>query len=170
MRYVRNALLSALLLAGVPAHSAQPWVVRFDGVGPLRYGMTFEEVNARLGHRLKRTPPALLATRGCEQIALDELGRKGIWLMFVDDVFRRVDVARGARTAAGIGVGDPMPRVFAAYESVASAPRPYQDDELSLTVRAPDGKHALRFETEKGAVALFIAGDQAPVQWMEGCL
>jgi hypothetical protein len=170
MRWVRNVLLSAALLACVPAQAAQPWVVRFDGVGPLRYGMTFDEVNAQLGHRLQRTAPELLATKGCEQIPLDELGRKGIWLMFVDNVFRRVDIERGARTAAGIAVGDPVPRVYAAYKALAPAPRPYEDAELSLTVRAPDGRHALRFDTEKGAVALVIAGDQAPVQWMEGCL
>ncbi len=170
MRCVRNVLLSAALLACVPTQAAQPWVLRFDGVGPLRYGMTFDQASARLGHRLKRTPRELLPTKGCEQIALDELGRKGIWLMFVDDVFRRVDLERGARTAAGIGVGDPVPRVYAAYEAVAAAPRPYQDAELSLTVRAPDGRHALRFDTEKGAVALVIGGDAAPVQWVEGCL
>lgn len=170
MRCVRNALLSACLLAWVPAHAAQPWVVDFNGVGPLHFGMTFEQVNARLGHRLKRTPPGQLATKGCEQIALGDIDRKGIALMFVDDVFRRVDVARDARTAAGIAVGDPVSRVYAAYAKVASGPRPYEEDELSLTVSSPDGKHALRFETKKGAIAIFFAGDPGPVQWMEGCL
>lgn len=170
MRCVRNALLAACLLAVLPSQAAAPWVVRFDGVGPLRFGMTFDEVNARLGHKLKRTPPEQLASEQCDQIPLDELGRKGIWLMFVDDVFRRVDVERGARTDGGVAPGDPVARVYSAYSKVASAPRPYQMDELSLTAAAPDGRHAIRFETEKGKIAVIFAGDAKPVQWIEGCL
>jgi hypothetical protein len=169
-RLLRNAVFSVGLLACLPASAAEPWTVRFDGIGPLRFGMRFDQVNARLGHRIKRTPPAMLASEGCDQIALDGIGHKGIWLMFVDDVFRRVDVEGGARTAAGIAPGDPVQRVYAAYGNVEEAPRPYVETELSLTVRAPDGRHALRFETEKGAIVAMFAGDAAPVRWIEGCL
>jgi hypothetical protein len=170
MRLSRNALFAICLLACLPVFAGEPWTVRFDGVGPLRFGMSFNQVNARLGHRLKRTPPAMLATKGCDQLALDGIGHKGIWLMFVDDVFRRVDVEGGGRTAAGIAPGDPVQRVYAAYAGIGSEPRPYVAEELSLTVRAPDGRHALRFETDKGAVAVLFAGDTGPVQWIEGCL
>lgn len=170
MRYVRNALLSACLLACLQARAAEPWVVGFEGAGPLRYGMTFDQVNALLGHGLRHTPPELRANKRCEQIELDVVGRDGIWLMFVDDVFRRVDVEHGARTAAGIAAGDPVARVFASYPKLASEPRPYVPEERSLTVTAPDGKRAIRFETENGAIVVFFAGDAAPVQWIEGCL
>ncbi|GAB3462978.1 hypothetical protein GCM10027321_25170 [Massilia terrae] len=170
MRYVRNALLAACLLACLPARAAEPWVVGFDGVGPLRYGMTFDQVNARLGHGLRHTPPELRANKRCEQLGLDAVGRDGIWLMFVDDVFKRVDVQGGARTAAGIAVGDQAARVYASYSKVASEPRPYVPEERSLTVTAPDGRHAIRFETENGAIVVFFAGDAVPVQWIEGCL
>jgi hypothetical protein len=170
MRLSRNAMFALCLLAGPHALAAEPWTVRFDGVGPLRFGMTFDQVNARLGRQLRRTPPAMLATKGCDQLALDGIGHKGIWLMFVDDVFRRVDVEGGTRTAAGIAPGDPVQQVYAAYARVVTEKRPYVEDELSLTVRAPDGRHALRFETEKGAIAVMFAGDAGPVQWIEGCL
>jgi hypothetical protein len=132
--------------------------------------MSFDQVNARLGQRLRRTPPAMRVTQGCDQLALDGIGHKGIWLMFVDDVFRRVDVEGGARTAAGIAPGDPVQRVYAAYATIATEPRPYSEEELSLTVRSPDGRHAFRFETEKGTIAVFFAGDTGPVKWIEGCL
>jgi hypothetical protein len=170
MRLWRNAVTAICLLPCLPALAAEPWTVRFDGIGPLRFGMRFDEVNARLGQRIERTPPALRARDSCDQIPLDGIGRKGIWLMFVDDVFRRVDVESGARTEAGIAPGSPVQRVYAAYPHLEEAPRPYLETELSLTVAAPDGRHALRFETEKGSVVLLLAGDAKPVQWIEGCL
>jgi hypothetical protein len=170
MRLPRNVLFAACLLACVCARAAEPWTVSFDGAGPLRFGMSFDQVNARLGHKLKRTPPAQLASTECDQIELDGIGHKGIWLMFVRGVFKRVDVVGGARTAAGIAPGDPVQRVRSAYRQIEEAPRPYVDTELSLTVSAPDGRHALRFETEKGSVAIIFAGEAAPVQWIEGCL
>jgi hypothetical protein len=171
MRLPRNAMFGLLLLACQPAHGGQPWVVGFDGVGPLRFGMSFDDVNARLGHRLKRTSPEQLATAGCDQVSLDGIGHKGIWLMFVDDVFRRVDVEAGARTAAGIAPGQPVRRVYAAYPKVDTQPRPYEEEaELSLTVLSRDGRRALRFETAKGKVDNFFAGDRAQVRWIEGCL
>ncbi|MGZ5182843.1 MAG: hypothetical protein ACXWC2_20385 [Ramlibacter sp.] len=170
MRLLRNVLFAACLLACMSARSAGPWIVTFDGAGPLRFGMSFDQVNALLGHKLQRTPPAQLASTECDQIELDGVGHRGIWLMFVRDVFKRVDVSAGARTAAGIAPGDPVRRVRAAYRHVAEAPRPYAENELSLTVGAPDGRHALRFETEKGSVAIIFAGEAGPVQWIEGCL
>ena len=170
MRLLRNVLFAACLLACMSARAAEPWIVTFDGAGPLRFGMSFDQVNARLGHKLKRTPPAQRASTECDQIELDEIGHKGIWLMFVRDVFKRVDVVAGARTVAGIAPGDPVERVRAAYRHVEEAPRPYVETELSLTVSAPDGRRALRFETEKGAVAIIFAGEATPVQWIEGCL
>lgn len=171
MRLSRNALFSLLVLAGLPLHAAEPWTVRFDGVGPLQFGMSFDQANALLGHRLKRTPASQLASEGCDQIGLAGIGHKGMWLMFVDDVFRRVDVKSGSRTAAGVAPGDPVQRVYSAYPQVATAPRPYeQETELSLTVQAPDGRHTMRFETEKGRVDVIYAGDPKQVQWIEGCL
>lgn len=171
MRLTRNAVFCFLLLACQATHAGQPWVVRFDGVGPLRFGMTFDQANAVLGHRLQRTPPQQLASGGCDQIPLDGMGHKGIWLMFVDDVLRRVDVNGGARTAAGIAPGQPVQRVYAAYPKVETQPRPYQEEtDLSLTVLSPDGRHAIRFETAKGKVDDFVAGDRKQVQWIEGCL
>jgi hypothetical protein len=171
MRLPRNAMFWLLLLACQAAHAGQPWVVRFDGAGPLRFGMTFDEVNARLDHRLTRTPPEQLASAGCDQVSLDGIGHKGIWLMFVDDVFRRVDVDGGARTAAGIAPGQPVRRVYAAYPKVETQPRPYEEAaELSLTVLSGDGRHAIRFETAKGKVDNIFAGERAQVRWIEGCL
>lgn len=168
MRCLRNALLSACLLASVPAYSAQPWVVRFDGIGPLRYGMTFDEVNARLGKRIGRTPAALLPSEGCDQVPLDAIGRKGIWLMFVGDVFVRVDVQRGAATAAGIAPGMLARRVLAAYREVDKWDA--SENEQLLTVHAPDRRHAIRFEMRDGKVDMFYAGEPQAVALEEGCL
>ncbi|MGZ5202310.1 MAG: hypothetical protein ACXWC4_21320 [Telluria sp.] len=168
MRRVRNALVSLCLLASVPAFAAGPWTVRFDGVGPLRFGMRFDQVNAQLGHRLARTPQALRASPNCDQLELGSLGRKGTWLLFIDDVFRRVDVQRGGATAAGIAPGLPARRVFAAYAQVDTFDT--SEDAQLLTVRSPDGRHAIRFESVRGKVEDFYAGDAGAVEMSEPCL
>jgi hypothetical protein len=168
MRRVRNALFSLCLLGSVPALAAEPWSVRLDGVGPLHFGMSFDQVNARLGQRLVRSPPALRASPNCDELELGGIGRKGTWLLFIDDVFRRVDVQRGGATAAGIAPGMPARRVFAAYAHVAVFD-PTQDEQL-LTVRSRDGSHAIQFKSVKGKVEEFYAGDAGAVAMTEPCL
>jgi hypothetical protein len=169
MRPLHNAFAALALLACLPlAIAGDAWRLRLDGIGPLRVGMGFDEAGRALGHPLAHTDRALLATPGCDMIGLP--GHKGVWLMFIDDVLKRIDVEGGARTVAGIGTGDPVARVFAAYPTVESEPNAYDDSERYLTVRAPGRATALRFETDKGKVGHFYAGDPKAVNYIEGCL
>jgi hypothetical protein len=115
-----------------------------------------------------RSPPALRASPNCDELELGGIGRKGTWLLFIDDVFRRVDVQRGGATAAGIAPGMPARRVFAAYADVAVFD-PTQDEQL-LTVRSRDGSHAIQFKSVKGKVEEFYAGDAGAVAMTEPCL
>jgi hypothetical protein len=169
MRNVSVLTMLAVLLACQPALAGPPaWGLRFDGIGPLKVGMDFIEAGRALGQTLVHTEPALLATRGCDMIGLP--GHKGVWLMFIDDVLKRIDVEGGARTVEGIGTGDPVARVFTAYAAVEREPNAYDSSERYLTVRSPDRASALRFETDKGKVGHFYAGDPQAIRYIEGCL
>jgi hypothetical protein len=167
MRTVKIVLLY-LLLAPL-ACMAGEWDLRMDGIGPLRVGMRFDAANARLGGGLQRTDPALLASKGCDQVLVP--GHPQVALMFVDDVLSRIDVwGTDGRTDAGVMVGDPVQRVLDTYPRAASAPHAYDDRERYLTARSRDGRLAIRFETKDGKIALFHAGRFKAVQFIEGCL
>lgn len=168
MNSLRNVcpVLLWLLACGQALAGGPGWKLGFDGLGPIKVGMRFPQVNKLLGNRLVRTPPELLGTAGCESIPLDDSAE--MLLMFVDDVLKRVDVAGDAATDRGIRRGDPVARVLAAYPSAAR--QPDSDDGLYLTAMSPDGKRAIRFATFRGRVQLFYAGEFEQVQYTEGCL
>lgn len=162
------ATLVVLASLCVPAPAAD-WMLRVDGIGPLRIGMRFDEANERVGKVLRRTEPALRASEGCDQLALKT--HPGIQLMFIGDVLARVDVAAaGTRTDHGIAVGDPVARVLKAYPRIQAEPNKYDASEQYLTALSADGKLAIRFETRRGKVGQFYAGAFEQVQYVEGCL
>lgn len=151
------------------------WDLRFDGIGPLKVGMRYDEVSRLLGHTLERTDPRLLPTLGsdCEQIPLDT--RPGIALMFIGDILRRVDVYSkdgkvGGRTESGIGIGDSVQRVLDVYPDAKIDRHEYVDSEYMLTASSPDGKLAIRFLTLQGKVEMYYAGESGAVRLTEGCL
>jgi hypothetical protein len=163
-----KTVLLGLVLAPL-ACMASEWDLRMDGIGPLRIGMRFDDANARLGRGLQRTEPGLRASQGCDQVEVP--GHPGVALMFLDDVLSRIDVwGHDGRTAAGIVAGDSVQRVLDTYPHAASEPNAYDDRELYLTVRSPDGRLAIRFETREGKIAGFYAGRFKAVQFIEGCL
>jgi hypothetical protein len=171
MRLPRNACAVLLLLLTLPALAgAPPWHLRFDGIGPLKVGMDWRQAESALGRPMPHTRPELLATPGCEMVAVP--GHPHVWLMFIADVLQRVDIEAGSgvRTVAGVAPGEPVARVLAAYPGVESGTQAYDERERYLTVHAPDGANALRFETGQGKVGRAYAGQWKVVQYVEGCL
>jgi hypothetical protein len=149
------------------AAMAGDWSLRMDGIGPLTLGLRYEEANRLVGGALQADGAS--GTDQCYYASIG--GHPHVLLMFTDGALRRVDVTGpGTATAEGVGVGDPVQRVFDAYPALESAPNHYDERERYLTVRAPNGKLALRFETHEGKVGAFYAGRYKEVQYIEGCL
>jgi hypothetical protein len=152
----------ALAFACQAAAADSGWTLGPDGFGPLKIGMSFEQARRIAGARLQPGDP------GCGQVPLP--GHQGVALMFVDGVLHRIDVFKpGIRSAAGVAVGDPVSRVAHAYAGIAQEPNHYDEQESYLTV-GPELGRALRFETNKGRIGRFYAGDWTQVQYTEGCL
>ena len=146
------------------------WPLRFDGIGPLIVGMTFDEVNRHLGKPLARIPVKLRGTPNCEQLEVDDI--PGVWLMFIDDVLKRIDVGDKSttRTQAGAGIGDPIAKVIATYPDATRTPGAYAEDQTRLTIRQANSSKALRFETDADKVIVFYAGEWEQLNYDEGCL
>lgn len=179
MRRVVPLTLSALALSlatfAVHAAPADDWVLRYDGVGPLRMGMSFDQANAAVGGVLTRTPAGRPPTAGCVQIAVP--GHHGVVLMITDDGLQRIDFFEpGAATAADVAVGAAVEQVLAAYPHIEHKVHAYDDAEQYLTLYQPSGTPAaqtglaMRFVTYKGKVGEVIAGRLREVSYIEGCL
>lgn len=168
MTRARVALAIAFVLATSSANAAD-WTLRFDGIGPLKVGMTFDEANAQLQKRLRRTPDELRGSKTCDY--LETPGHPGTNLMFIDDKLARVDVSRrGARVRGGVVIGGDERSLLPAYAAARKAPGAYDTSETEWTVTAPDGRTAIRISTAGHHIAAAIGGESKAVGYIEECL
>jgi hypothetical protein len=164
-----TSLLIALMLAENAAASAD-WRVGFGTVGPLRLGMTLNQVNTTLNDHI--APPSVPeADPSGRCFERNPSGRPGVVLMFWDQVLIRVDVHKsGVSTTEGIGVDDPESAVFKAYgRRVVRSQHQYDQSGSYLTVLDGGKTKGLRFEIVEGKVGTFDLGTVEAIQLVEGC-
>ena len=150
-----------------PADTTRPeWIVRADGIGPLRVGVPLAEASRTLGETLRVTQA------GCDH-ANPATMPEGILLMVIDDTVARVEVdSAGIRTTEGAQVGDSESRVLELYGARARIePHKYTYPDGHYVVVTPPGDtlHRIIFETLKGRVTTYRAGRVPAVQLVEGC-
>jgi len=123
------------------------WVLRFDGIGAVRVGMTLGQVNAALGEKF--SVPTEEDEKTCFYVEPQRHPDTGI--MMLEGRVARVEVfapeegLHGTMTAAGIRIGDSEARV----------------------------KYGLRFETDESderKVTSYYAGTFRAIEFVEGCL
>lgn len=149
------------------ADTAPPhWVVRPDGIGPLKVGIPLAAASQALGETLR------VGQAGCDHVTPTSTP-KGIRLMVIDDTIARVEIdSAGIRTADGAQVGDSESRVLELYGARARIePHEYTYPEGHYVVITPPGDtlHRIIFETFKGLVTTYRAGRVPAVQLVEGC-
>jgi hypothetical protein len=157
------ALASTVVLAADDA-----WVVREDGVGPVKVGMTLSQLNTVLGEKFAMP----LEKDGQACFDVQSTKHPHVSFMIEDGHLSRVDVdAPGITTTEGVQVGDPEAKALRAYgPRLKVEPHHYIDDGHYLTVRSSNGRYGIRFETEKEKITSFYSGRFASVQLVEGCL
>lgn len=142
------------------------WIVRADGIGPLRVGVPLAAASRTLGEELRVTQA------GCDHVNPTTMP-DGILLMVIDDTVARIEVdSAGIRTVEGAQVGDSESRVLELYGARARIePHKYTYPDGHYVVIAPpnDTLHRLIFETLKGRVTRYRAGRVPAVQLVEGC-
>jgi hypothetical protein len=150
------------------SHAGEDWVVGEDGVGPVTIGMTFLELNKTLHEKF--TMPKDKADQGCFYVKTTK--HPHIAFMIEDGLLTRVDVdAPGIFTVKHIQVGDSEASAIRAYgQKLQVEPHHYIEEGHYLTIRSSNGRYGIRFETEKGKILTFYAGEFKAVQYVEGCL
>ena len=166
--------LLLLLPAAAPALAAQP-ALTFDGLPPVRIGMTPKQAEAALHARL--APMQDFESAECWVTSRADGADPGIAYMVEDGRITRIDVWQPGdgppstiRTAAGIGLGSSEAEIAAAYGPGRVEPHPYLEEGGHLVIVEGRRKgSALVFETAGGHVTGFRAGRHPAVDYSEGC-
>lgn len=161
--------LAAVFAIVTSAANAADWTLRFDGIGPLKVGMTFDEANVQMEKRLRRTPDDLRPSASCDY--LETPGHPGVNLMFIDDKLARVDVSRrDAPVRGNVAIGGDERSLLPAYAGASKAPGAYDASETEWTVLSADGALAIRITTADHHIAGAIGGEAKAVAYIEECL
>jgi len=144
------------------------WTATFGGVGPVRVGMSADDLRRVAGD----FPPPKDGTQ-CAYVH-PASAPAGVVVMLARGQVARVDVdSAGTRTEAGVGVGDSTARVNDAYAGrVAATPHKYVQGGQYLTARAAspaDASLRIVFETDSGHVTRYRTGRTPEVDWVERC-
>jgi hypothetical protein len=162
-------LFGCILFAMVSVCSAtHEWVVRFDGTGPVKIGMSLSEMNAALHESF--TMPEDKDEQACFYV--EHAKRPGVAFMIQEGHVMRVDVdGSGIATAEGIKIGDSESQAFKVYgNKLKVEPHHYTAPEGHyLTVLSSNERYGIRFETDEGKIVRFYAGRRQAIALVEGC-
>lgn len=159
-----------LLCLGLIVHcsATDTWVMRFDGAGPVKIGMTLSQLNAVL-HENFTFDDADNGREAC--FYLHPKRHPQTHLMIIDGHLARIDVEQpGVATSEGIQVGDSESRALKLYDHrVKVDAHQYIETGHYLTVQSKDTRYGIRFETDQGKITTFYAGRYDAIQFVEGC-
>ncbi|MGE5113966.1 MAG: hypothetical protein ACM3JB_24150 [Acidobacteriaceae bacterium] len=149
-------------------NSQNTWVLRFDGIGPVKVGMSLSQLNNALQEKFAM--PKARDDQGC--FVVTSARQPHVSFMLEDGKVTRIDVDnRGIPTDKGIEVGNSEKDVLKVYgAAVKVEPHAYTVDERGHYLTIRNGTLGLRFETSNGKVDSFYAGQFTSVQYIEGCL
>ncbi|MEA1651626.1 hypothetical protein UAJ10_21755 [Nitrospirillum sp. BR 11164] len=161
------------VMAVLPAACRQsPAPLTFDGLEPVRLGMTLAQAESALGVSFR--PMDRTQSADCWLTGRSD-GKDGqVSYMVQKDRITRIDVfappggAATIQTAQGIGVGATEAAVLKAYgPAVVVQPHAYEEGHY---LRIEERGRVLLFETADGRVTRFRAGLPPAVDYIEGCL
>ena len=148
-------------------------VLRMDGIGPVRIGMTRAEAESALGQSMALPFPVQGAGAGSCTYGTFASLPDGIAFMLIGDEIARIDVLRGTvATPEGAWISNDEFAVAGLYGDRASlSPHKYVEGHYLTVTSSDPAQDALRyvFETENGVVTRYRAGRLPEVEYVEGC-
>lgn len=170
MKPALSYFFAGLLLTGTA--TADP-TLSLDGYGPLKFGMSAEQVLRALQNE---KPYNTAASGACEQIALPQFKAAGLRFMVEEQKLVRIDVdfdsgtvETSAQTDKGIALRSKEEDVLAAYPGAIVKRNPADPSWHSIVVQTPDKSRGLIFETNGKTVKSIRAGLTPVISSTEGC-
>jgi len=156
-----------MALAGAAAGGGS-WCLGLGGLGPIRAGMSVEEV-LRLADfpGLERRRPA----GDCWYLRYHG-GGSDFDLMIIGGRVVRIEIkgASTLHTFSGARIGSTEGELRKLYgDRLDAQPHKYDEAGRVMTFKAADGLHGLRFETSAGKVTAMQAGPWEHLNYVEGC-
>jgi hypothetical protein len=165
---VRRAFLIAGLAFLTTASAASTWCLGFGALGPIRTGMSAEQV-LRLadwpGMETKKQP------QDCWYLTYDGNGAN-FRLMIIKDVVVRIELGGKStlRTFSGAHIGSTEDELKALYgPRLDIQPHKYVEHGHTITMKSGSGEYGLRFETAGGKVTAIQSGPWEHLNYVEGC-
>jgi len=167
---MRSIAFTAIFL--VPAMAAAQQL-GFDGISPVRVGMTVRQAEHALHARLRMDSPP---DRGSSSCAIFDVEGRDLPFSYMVEHGRvtRVDLeGEGAKssikTGNGIGLGSTIAQIKRAYGRRGTwHPNTYTDEPV-FEIKSTNGRSAILFETERGHVIRVRAGRLPSAEYIEGC-
>lgn len=160
----RSIIFVGLAIISFSCLADDNWIIRLDGVGPVKIGMSLSELNTALHEKFAM--PEAKEDRGCFYVT--SVKHPQVSFMIENGRLVRLDVDKnGVSTTEGVSVGASEKQVVQSYGSRLKIEPHHYTDGHYLTLR--DGAYAIRFETGQGKVSTFYAGTFEAIQYVEGC-
>ena len=165
-----------------PAEAAAT-VLTAQGYGPLRIGMTLDEVTAAMGGHRNPEGSGLPEPELCDEFQ-PARGPEGLWVMIEEGRLARITLGEGSQveTSEGLVVGDPSNAVRTAYgERAQSSPHHYSEPPakyLDVWEGGPlpgpyvedEAARGIRYEIGMDGNIQYIHAGGPAIQYVEGCL
>jgi hypothetical protein len=165
-----KAIVPFLLCLCLVANSlaADTWVLREDGIGPVKIGMSLSQLNAVLQEKFSK-PTEEWESQECFYVKPSR--HPHITFMIEDGRVSRVDVDGAVvATSTGIRVGHAEARALKIYGSALKIDsHQYIETGHYLTIQSNSGRYGIRFETDQGRITTFYGGLYSAIQYVEGC-
>jgi hypothetical protein len=149
------------------AHADARWCLGMEGIGPVRAGMTVDQVLPLADWSgLERREQ----TASCWYLRYE--GPNAFLLMIIDGRVARIEL-RGKsalRTISGAHLGMSEDALRAMYGArLKVQPHKYDPRGRTITLEAGGGGHGLRFETSGGRITAIQSGPSEHLHYVEGC-
>jgi hypothetical protein len=166
MKRLASALL-ALVTAGATS-AAGTWCLGLDSLGPIRAGMTVEQVLQLADFS------GMERKQAAEECWYLRYGRKNdgpaFQLMIVGGRVVRIELLGALHTYSGAHIGSSEDELKLLYgPRLDVQPHKYDEKGRTITWRSPDGALGLRFETSAGKVTAIQSGPWEHLNYVEGC-
>jgi len=172
---MRALVLSFVVLAAYPALAEDtPWILSQDGIGPVKIGMKYEQVERFLMTKLGYSP---YVNHGCSTVISKQMAPLGITFMIETNRLTRINVdfygtdprPLNIKTDAGIGLGSSEEDLLKAYPTARIKPDPADPTWHTIFVEAPDQSKGLVFETNGKTVKSMRGGANPAISLRNSC-